>query len=106
MQGGRLPGESYAKLTGASGSGESAKLTHPRLVDSLVCTSLLWFWLSHVALADTKWLRVESVRRGGEERGPGKEAEARGPSPAPLCNLSHLVLLSRPRLPHPVNEAR
>lgn len=71
-------------------------MTCPRRVDSLACISLLRFWLSHVALADTEWLRVESVRRGGEGKGPDKDARVLGSNPALLRNLSQLALLFKP----------
>ena len=60
---GGFPDKSYIKVRGAVGNRESATLTHPHLVDSLVCISRLWFWRSRVALADTKWTRSGGVER-------------------------------------------
>lgn len=69
-------------------------MTCPRRVDSLACISLLRFWLSHVALADTEWLRVESVGRGGEGKGPDKDARVLGSNPDPLFRCKKMLIFT------------
>lgn len=60
------------------GTGSPALDDMSCLMHSLVCVSLLQFWLSHVALADTKWVQSGVIWRGAEGRGPEKKARVLG----------------------------
>lgn len=57
-----------SSLETAGRAASPARVTCPPQEGSLASISLFRLWLSHVALADTKWFRVESVRRRRETK--------------------------------------
>lgn len=79
----------------AGGDNEPSRLTHCYLASSLLRVSLLWVWLSHVALTD----RVAPggvSQEGWGGKGLAKEVEVLGSNRALPDNLSQRALLFGP----------